>query len=884
MTYADTDAWRSLSGQKLSADGKFLGYGLFPQDGDGEVVLRNLGTRTEIREPAGARPAPPPPDPERETPPVQRTTQIAFTPDSRFAAFTTFPKKEELKKKESERAKGGLVLVDLTTSTVTRFESIKTYQLPSEASSVIAFLKDDKDKTLTLQRLSDSAQKSLTGVFDYALSKDGQTLVYATADGVSALTTVNWDGTAQSLVSAKGKYSKLSWDEKQTQLAFLSADSVYLWDRTPNAARQVVTNSTVGIGSGLKVSDRGNLNFSRDGAHLFFPTAPERIRPANEVGEKVNFDLWHWKDEVIQPMQKMRVGADRNRSYRAVLHIADLRVLQLSNLDLPEITPNESGQFAFGSDDRAYRSMVEYDTRYADQYLVNTLTGERKLLGSKRNGNYSWSPDGKYGVRFDAKDWFCLNVATGQEANLSSGLNAAFFNEDYDSPGRPGPYAAANWTRDGKFILLHDRYDLWQITPDGRLAKNLTDGQGRKKSIQFRLVRTDTEERMEGFDSSKPLLLHAESLETRETGFFVDLVDGSAEPRLLTWSNKNYSAPIKAKNADLFVLTAGTFREYPDFLITNSTMSSFEKVSDANPQMAGFQWGSSELMNFRSTDGQALSAAVYKPEGFEPGKKYPLMVYLYERLSQNVNTFNEPRPTNSINIPIYVSNGYIVITPDISYRIGYPGDSAMSCVMPAVQKLIEQGFIDEKRVAIQGHSWGGYQIAYMVTRSKLFRAAAPGAVVANMFSAYNGIRWGPGIPRQFQYERTQSRIGGTPWQYPLRFLENSPVFRADQIETPLLMMHNDGDDAVPWYQGIEFYLSLRRLNKEVYMFNYNGEPHNLRIRANQRHYSARLKEFFDYYLMDAPKPVWMEKGRPYLEREPNGPNRTETTDEEVEQP
>ena len=884
MTYADTDAWRSLSGQKLSADGKFLGYGLFPQDGDGEVVLRNLGTKAEIREPAGARPAPPPPDPELDTPPIQRTTQIAFSPDSRFAAFTTFPKKEEMKKKESERSKGGLVLADLTKSSVTRFDSIKSYQLSSEASSVIAFLKDDKDKTLTVQRLGDSMQKSFTGVTDYALSKDGQSLVYATGEGVYAMNTVNWGGEVQALVGAKGKYSKFVWDEKQGHLAFLSADSVYLWDRKPVAARQVVTNSSAGLGAGFKIKDRGNLNFSRDGGRLFFPTAPERSLPAKEEGEKANYDLWHWKDEVVQPMQKMRVGVDRNRSYRAVLHIADLSVLQLANLDLPEITPNESGQYAFGADDRAYRSMVEYDTRYADQYLVNTITGERKLLGKKRNGNYSWSPDGKYGIRFDSKDWFCLNVSTSQEANLTSGLNASFFNEDYDSPGRPNAYTGASWTRDGKFVLLHDRYDVWQISPDGRLAKNLTDGIGRKKNIQFRLVRTDAEERMEGFDSTKALLLRAESLETRETGFFADLVDGSAEPRQLIWSNKNYAAPIKARNADVFVLSAGTFREYPDLLITGSAMSAFEKVSDANPQLAGFQWGTSELMKFRSTDGQALNAAVYKPEGFEPGKKYPLMVYLYERLSQNVNTFAEPRPTNSINIPIYVSNGYIVVTPDISYRIGYPGDSAMSCVMPAVQKLIEQGFIDEKRIAIQGHSWGGYQIAYMVTRSKLFRAAAPGAVVANMFSAYNGIRWGPGIPRQFQYERTQSRIGGTPWQYPLRYLENSPVFRADQIETPLLMMHNDGDDAVPWYQGIEFYLSLRRLDKEVYMFNYNGEPHNLRIRANQRHYSARMKEFFDYYLMDAPKPVWMEKGRPFLEREPLGPNRPTPTEDEEDEP
>jgi len=864
MTYDDTDQWRSISGQKLSANGRYVGYALFPQDADGLVILRDLSTGAEIREPAGLRPPPPAPDPEREGPPTHRTSVIAFSSDARFAAFTTFPRKGV------EKGKPGFVLAELAASKLTRVENVKSYQLPGEATTVVAFLLDDKDKTLIVHRLADSVQKSITGVTDYSVSKNGISVIYATADGVMAINTAGWDAAPLALVSAKGKYSKFTWDEKQNQLAFLSADTVFLWDRKPSPARAAVTNN----GLAMKITDRGNLNFSRDGARLFFPIAYEKPAIPKEDGPKVNFDLWHWKDDAIQPMQKIRAAQERNRSYRAVLHIADSKVVQLSGIDLPEITTNENGLVAIGNDDRLYRTESDHeDVRFVDHYLVNTLTGERKLLGKRRHSNYSWSPDGRYGIRFDSKDWLCLNVATGVEANLTRGINVAFVNEDYDSPGHPGSYGAPTWTRDGKAILVADRYDIWQVSPDGRLAKNLTDGAGRKRSIQFRVVRPEAEERQDGLDSTKPLLLRAESLETRETGFFVDTVDGSAEPRQLIWSNRNYAAPIKAKSADVFLLTASTFREFPDLLVTNSSMSSFNKISDANPQMAGFFWGTSELLAFRSTDGKQMKAAVYKPEGFDPSRKYPVMVYIYERLSQNVNTFNEPRPTNSINIPIYVSNGYIVITPDIAYREGYPGDSAMSCVIPAVQKLMDQGYVDEKRVAIQGHSWGGYQIAYMLTRTNMFRAAEAGAVVVNMFSAYNGIRWGPGRSRQFQYERTQSRIGGTPWQYPLRFIDNSPLFRIEQIQTPVLTMHNDADDAVPWYQGIEFYLSMRRLNKEIYLFNYNGEPHNLRIRANQRHFSARMFEFFEYHLKDAPKPSWMEKGRPFLEREPNRPNR-----------
>jgi dipeptidyl aminopeptidase/acylaminoacyl peptidase len=243
------------------------------------------------------------------------------------------------------------------------------------------------------------------------------------------------------------------------------------------------------------------------------------------------------------------------------------------------------------------------------------------------------------------------------------------------------------------------------------------------------------------------------------------------------------------------------------------------------------------------------------------------MVYIYEKLSDGLNRFVNPGPGTSINPSYYASNGYVVLMPDITYTIGYPGPSALSAVLPAIQRVVDQGFINEDAIGIQGHSWGGYQIAYMVTQTNRFRAAAPGAVVGNMTSAYSGIRWGSGLSRQFQYERTQSRIGGSLWEYPMRFIENSPVFNAHRVRTPILMVHNDNDDAVPWYQGIEYFLALRRLNKEAYMFNYNGEYHGLRRRHNQKDYTRRLQEFFDYHLKGAAKPEWMERGIPYLERE-----------------
>ncbi len=567
-------------------------------------------------------------------------------------------------------------------------------------------------------------------------------------------------------------------------------------------------------------------------------------------------------------MQKVRAGVERSRSYRAVYDVATNKFLQLAEPAMYELAPSEEGAYAIGIDDRAYRRMEEYDTHYEDAYIVDTATGDKKLAAKKHLGRITWSPDGKYAVYFDGKDWIALGVPAGDPVNLTSKLGVSFGREEYDSPSLPPSYGIAGWTKDGRYVLINDRFDIWRIKPDGSSAINLTAGLGRKDHLVLRLVRyqrDDPEDRW--IDPSKPLLLRAENDDTRDTGFFRTTIDANGAPTKLVMAAKNFAPPIKARNADVYVTAASTFREYPDLLVTDGTFREFRKVSDVNPQLANLDWGTAELIHFKSDDGTPLQAILYKPDNFDPKKKYPMLVYIYERLTQNLNNFIEPRPSHNINVSYYVSNGYLVLEPDIAYKIGYPGQSALDCVLPAVQEVVDRGFVNEKAIGIQGHSWGGYQIAYMITRTNRFRAAAAGAPVADMISAYDGIRWGPGIPRQFQYEHSQSRIGGDIWQYPLRFIENSPIFAADRINTPLLMIQNDADDAVPWYQGIEYYLALRRLNKPVYMFTYNGEPHGLHRRANQKDYTMRLQQFFDYYLKGAPKPDWMEHGIPYLDKQ-----------------
>jgi dipeptidyl aminopeptidase/acylaminoacyl peptidase len=942
LTHQDYDSWRSILASQVSRDGKFVAYAYMPQDGDGEVVVRNIATGVDWKASRGYRPpVPPPDDPGANIAEFQaeqaRLLRPVFTADSRFLLFGIEPTKADLnkakkeKKKPEDMPKNGLGIMDLATGTVTRIERVKNFRVPEDGPGFVAYLLEPKPEEkpsapspqsnpatettpatappattsatprppaakpgkkkeygteLVLRNTSTGDERKFSDVLDFTISKDAKTLVFTTsakkeeANGVYAVTTADGTGSPVALLSGKGKYQRLTWDEENTQLAFTSDKEdveakqprfrVYHWNRKDPQATEIVSITSPGFRKEMIVSERANLSFSLDGSRLFLgtapPTDPEK-NPDEEVpaDEKVVVDLWHWKDDYVQTIQRVRAEQDRNRSYRAVYDLQTKKFVQLADESMENISPSNDGSYAIGSDNRKYRAMSDYDPGFTDYYVINTADGSRKPVTTKQRGNVSLSPNAKYAIYFDGKDWNAYSIADGTIANLTKNIAVRFYNEENDTPSTPGSYGITGWTKDDTDVLINDRYDIWQVSPDGSRAKNLTDGVGRKNLITLRYVRLDPKER--SIDPDKPMLLQAGSQETRDSGFYRDKVNADAPPQKLLMAAKDFNSPTKARDADVLVMTASRFDQFPDVWVTNSSFRELKRVSNGDAQRAAYTWGTGEIVSFRNVDGVPLKGLLLKPDNFDPKKKYPMIVYIYERLSQGLHAFRNPGPGTSINPTYYVSNGYLVFMPDIVYTIGYPGHSALKCVLPGIEAVVDKGFVNEDAIGIQGHSWGGYQIAYMVTQTNRFKAAAPGALVANMTSAYSGIRWGTGLPRQFQYERSQSRIGGSLWDYPLRFLDNSPIFRADRVETPLLMIHNDEDDAVPWYQGIEYFLALRRLGKEAYLFNYNGEKHGLRKRINQKDYTRRLQEFFDHFLKGSPAPEWMEKGIPYLQRE-----------------
>ncbi len=754
---------------------------------------------------------------------------------------------------------------------------------------------------LVLHKFDDGSETTIADVTDFTLSRDGAIVVCAitpkdAADaGVNAYLTPMADDKAAPLplVKGKAKYSRFTWDESQRYLAFFADHSsgpkepgkiaLHLWDRrnlkmpeNGTMADEVLSSTnTAGLKDGCILTDRAGIKFSDDASKIVLAVAPPQAPADDEVkaqpGQKdgkVIVELWHWKDDFIQPMQKAKLQQEKNRTFTSIYHVKTKKLVQLADKTMPVVNVAADGGSALGTDDHPYRALVAYDGNYADHYLISTSDGRRKPLIKKHHGNVTFSPTGKNAIFYDGKDWNTIALPGGTITNLTKKIEKAkFFNEDFDSPSTPPAYGIAGWSSDERFVFLYDKYDIWEFGVRGTSHRNLTGlaGSGDAK-IQLRYHKLDSKEK--GINMSKPMFLRLESLLTRATGF--TYWDPSAsqlwkkpfvEPLLL-------NALAKAKYGNKLLFTAQSFYHFPDLFVVGTDFVGPAQVSRANPEKDGFNWGKAELVRYQNADGVMLSGVLIKPENFDDTKKYPMIVYIYEKLSQNVHHFVVPKEGTSINPTYYASNGYLVFMPDIVYTVGYPGQSALKCVLPGIQAVVNGGFVQEDAIGIQGHSWGGYQIAYMVTQTGRFKAAAAGAAVSNMTSAYDGIRWGTGLPRQFQYEKTQSRIGGTLWEYPMRFVENSPVFMADRVKTPLMLLNNDQDDAVPWYQGIEYYLALRRLGKEVYMFNYPGELHGLKGKANQKDFTIRMQQFFDHHLKGAEMPAWMKSGIPYTPRGP----------------
>ncbi len=906
LTTKDFSSWKTIENQAISNDGQWISFEINPQKGDGNLLIKSMSTD--------------------KTDTVHRGFEARFSPGSDFIVYKIkqpddtirLAKKKKLKKEQMPKDSLGIMVIN--SDKHYGFPNLKQFSLPKEADGWVAFLTDMKKPEKKVEKNGDKkAPESKTkAVADPATEQKYQLVLFHAASG-DTLTYQNitefyyapsghkisfvcqkkdsldraevkvFDTNtrkANLLFKGTGTAKKLSSSRAGDRFAFLfSADTtkeksygLYAGALPSGASKLLLTKDGKGIPEGWTPSDLADLTFSEDGKLLYLGTNRKPIPEPKDTlldEEKPVLDIWSWKDKELQPEQKINVEKEKKRSYRGVYSFGKGSFIQLADTVVKEIRTIQkgNGRFVLGIDQSPYKLESSWTgNSNADYYLTDLNTGDRRLIVQNKS-NVMLSPGGKYVIWYNDNDsayYACsTNAGSGGVISLSSKIPVSLCDERWDMPSEPNSYGIAGWSENDKYLFVYDRYDIWQIDPQNpNTPINITHLFGRKNNTRLRYVKLDPEE--EFIDVSKPAILQAFDDRTKAEGFFSANLKQEADPLSLIMANKKFDKVIKAKNAPVLLWTRESVSEVPNIWSSNTAFEKPICMSDANPQQKSFVWPKVQLVHWTTFSGKVLEGLLYLPETIDTARKYPMIVYFYERNADNLNAFTPPSPTRStVNRSFYASNDYLIFIPDITYETGNPGKSAFDAVVSGTQYLSNKyPFIDTKNIGVQGQSWGGYQAAWLITQTNLFKAAMAGAPVSNMTSAYGGIRWAAGVSRMFQYEHTQSRIGGTLWEKPLSFIENSPLFFAPQIQTPLLIMHNDTDGAVPWYQGIELFTAMRRLNKPAWMLSYNNEEHNLKAEswANRMDLTIRMKQFFDHYLKGEPMPSWMKNGLPAIRK------------------
>ena len=899
LDHQDFNIWNSIQDKTISPNGDYIMYSLEKGEADNFLKIKNAMASTIFE--------------------YERSQKGQFSYDSNYALFTVKAYKDsisELKRKKVKKDKmphDTLGIYSLKDKSLHKIAHVKSYKIPEKWSGYVAYQleeikpekkdslmeekadepKKEKEKKkkvkkvsdengyhLVLQNLSTKKQDTFKFVTNYTFAKKGKRLAFTTTgeddQGKSGVFVLNLDTELLTPVYEieKAKFYQLSISESGKNLAFVSDEDTTKVQERPNklftwlegqtaAKNQLDPNSAP---KGYRVSADGDISFSKDETKLFFGLGtPTIVKDTTLIDEEiVNVEVWTYDEPRLYTVQELQLKNDLKKSYLAAIHLKNDKLVQLASTEYPDESLGDEGnaKYALVNTALPYQLESQWTGNQARDYAkVDVNTGDTKHILSKITGRVRLSPAGKYAFGYNEIDstWFTYDLDKDKFIRLTEGK--VFYDELNDSPDYPRSYGAAGWTENDGSILIYDRYDIWKFDPVKASGIRLT--KGRENNIVYRYVELDKEER---FLDNKKWLLTIFNETTKDAGF-VEFNPKNLKEKTLLKGPYRFSDPIKATLNDKIIFTRESFTEFPDLHYGDLSFKDPIKMSLANPQQKDYHWGNIELVKWTSLDGIELTGMLVKPDNFDPQKKYPMIVNFYEKSSNNLHRHWAPSPGRStINYSFYASRGYVIFNPDVYYRIGYPGESAYNCVIPGVTSLIEKGFVDKDNIGVQGHSWGGYQIAYLVTKTNIFKAAEAGAPVPNMISAYGGIRWWTGLSRQFQYEHTQSRIGGTPWEYPARYIENSPIFNVDKINTPLLIMHNDADGHVPWYQGIELFVSLRRLGKPSWFLNYNDEPHWPLKWQNRKDFNIRLAQFLDHYLKGAPKPVWMERGVPAIEK------------------
>jgi dipeptidyl aminopeptidase/acylaminoacyl peptidase len=923
LKMADILAWKHLRTAALSPDGKWFAYRLMPTEGDGELVLRQAQSGAEKRFPTGEAKGF-----GGDVVFSDDSKWLAFTvqpPKQKKPAADG--KKAESKLVLIELATGAKQEFEKVRRFVfspkgTGWLALHKGTAPPPAAPTFPGQGPTPEKTsssdLILRELDTGVDLNVGNVSEFAFDKKGTWLalvIDAAGQSGNGVQLRNLLAATQiTLDSGKASYKGLTWTERGDALAVLKGieDKTYesklysavgftdLGARTP---RKTVYNpeDDKAFPTGMTISPNRNPAWTEDLAGLTFGIhklkkkdksadkdkdkkpaksdvaelsfQPPRT-PAPKGGAKGGADakdrpdlvIWHWKDPRLQSEQQTKAGVDKNHSYVCVYRVFDKKFHRLADETLKTVSVSPRSRWAIGSDSRAHDLSGSLDgRRYVDYYVIDMHTGQRKPALKKHRWGFVASPDGSHALYYDDGHYHTYEFATGKTFNLTAGAPTSFINTEDDHNVVKPPTPVVGWTRGDKSVLLSDNWDVWEFPAHGGKATNLT-GDGKRDGIRYqRRIPLDPEEK--GIDLDKPVYFAVLGEWTKKGGIAA-VEKGRPGARKLLWDDAAFNVLLKAKKADVFAYSRETFKEATEYFVSGPTLSDGRKQTDSAAQQKKFQWSSGSLLvNYTSAKGKKLQGALYLPANYESGKKYPTIVYIYEKLSQGLNRFAAPGVGTVMNPSVFTSNGYAVFTPDIVYQVNDPGRSAVWCVLPALEAAIATGVVDRDRVGLHGHSWGGYQTSFLITQTDVFKAAIAGAPLTNLVSMYSSIYWNVGIANQPIFESSQGRFTHPYYDDIEAYTRNSPVYFAKNVKTPLLLLHNDRDGAVDWNQGIEYFNTLRRLGKPVVMLQYKGENHGLAKAPNQRDYAVRMREFFDHHLRGQPAPAWLREGVSHLDHE-----------------
>jgi hypothetical protein len=925
MQLPDILAWKRIQTPVVSPDGQWLAYKLTPGEGNSEVVIRNLKNGKEQRFAIGELPrvegnggggrgaAPAAP------------RDLAISEDSKWAAFLVYPTDKEARtlRRQRKPVESKLTLIDLATGDKKEFDKVRRFAFSGELAGAIAIHRYAPTPTtppggtgaasaatpqgrggnnsnndervqgsdLIVLDLASGMEMNVGNVADFSFDKKGDRLAWIIdaqdKEGNGVAVRNMETGAVTALDSAKANYKGLTWTEKGDGLATLRGVEDKAWEdklytlvafrnfssRTPE---KVVFDPATdhSFPQQMTISPNRNPYWMADLSAVAFGIHEVRAKSKEESAaegrgrgnadppDEPDMTIWNWKDKRLPPMQQVEESRDKNFSFLCVYRPAEQKFLRLADDTVRQVTANAEYKYAVGVDVRAYEREANLDgRRYEDVYAINLATGERKLALKKGRYVQATSPDGTHVLYYEDGAFFTFDMRTGQSFNITKDVPSVFYNVEDDHNVVKPPERPIGWSKDSMAVLLSDGWDIWAVPAHGGTGTNLT-GNGKAEKIRYRVrYRLDPDEK--GIDLSQPLYIGAYGEWTKKGGIGV-VEPGKHGIHMLRWDDAHYQAMEKAKNADVFLYTRENEQDFPNFYVTDAKLENGQRVTDANPQQKNLLWSKGvRLVDYTSDKGAKLQAALYLPANYEPGKSYPTIVYIYEKLSDQANHYPEPT-FNGFNTAFYTSNGYAVLTPDIVYKVDDPGMSAVWCVLPALKAAAATGVVDAKRVGLHGGSWGGYQTAFLITQTNAFHAAFARAPLTDMIAMYNAIYWNTGSANQPIFESSQGRFTSGPWDDMDAYVRNSPVYHAKDVNTPFVMMHNDKDGAVDFTQGIEYFNTLRRLGKQVAMLSYKGENHSLRKPENMKDYTVRMKEFFDYELLDRQPPTWWTDGVPVL--------------------